>query len=315
MAMSRSFGARSLTTSPPILRSPSEMSSRPAIIRSAVDFPQPDGPTRIISSPSRICRFMCLTASKPSGYRLTTSSNSISAMWGWLLSALDRARGQAGDDALLEEQHEEDQRNRDDDRCRRDRPEGQLELRRAGEERDRRRNGARARRRRQRDGEQELVPHADERQDAGGREARRRERHDDLAERLEVRRPVDERRLLEVPRDLLEERDEDVDRQRQGEREVRDDQPDPRVVDADVRPEAEQRRRDRDGREGRDRQDDRKDGELAPEPQPRERVGAERANGQRRGGGEDGHHRAVEQRAREIAVAEDRVVILESRAR
>src|SRR3954453_6360586 len=114
--MSRSFGARSLTTSPPIFRSPSEMSSSPAIIRRAVDFPQPDGPTRIISSPSRICRFMCLTASKPSGYRLTTSSNSISAMSGWLLSALDRASGQARDDALLEEQHEEDQGDGDDNR-------------------------------------------------------------------------------------------------------------------------------------------------------------------------------------------------------
>src|ERR671931_357692 len=111
--MSRSFGARSLTTSPAILRSPSEMSSSPAIIRSAVDFPQPDGPTRIMNSASRICRLMCLTASKPSGYRLTTSSNSISAMRFRLLSALDRARGQSGDDALLEEQDEQDQRHRD----------------------------------------------------------------------------------------------------------------------------------------------------------------------------------------------------------
>ena len=30
------------------------MSSSPAIIRSAVDFPQPDGPTRIMNSPSAI---------------------------------------------------------------------------------------------------------------------------------------------------------------------------------------------------------------------------------------------------------------------
>src|SRR3954470_11732018 len=311
--MSRSFGARSLTTSPPIFRSPSEMSSSPAIIRSAVDFPHPDGPTRIISSPSRISRFMCLTASKPSGYRLTTSSNSISAMWGWLLSALDRARGQAGDDALLEEQHEEDQRDRDDDRCRRDRSEGQLELRRAGEERDRRGDRARARRRRQRDGEQELVPDADERQDAGGREPRRREWHHDLAERLEVRRPVDERRLLEVLRDLLEERDEDVDGQRKREREVRDDQPDPRVVDADRRPQAEQRRGDRDRRERRDRQHQREDRELAPEAQTRQGVCAERPDHEREHRGRDADHGAVEQRAREVAVLEDRPVVLERR--
>src|ERR671931_2828146 len=113
MAMSRSLGAKSFMTSPPMRSSPPEISSSPAIMRSAVDFPQPDGPTRIMNSASRICRFMCLTASKPSGYRLTTSSNSISAMRFRLLSALDRARGQSGDDALLEEQDEQDQRHRD----------------------------------------------------------------------------------------------------------------------------------------------------------------------------------------------------------
>jgi hypothetical protein len=61
--MSRSFGERSLTTSPPISSSPSVMSSRPAIIRSAVDFPQPEGPTRIMNSPSLMSRFMSRTAS------------------------------------------------------------------------------------------------------------------------------------------------------------------------------------------------------------------------------------------------------------
>ena len=53
----------SLTTSPPIRSSPSVMSSSPAIIRSAVDLPQPEGPTRITNSPSSISRFMSLTAS------------------------------------------------------------------------------------------------------------------------------------------------------------------------------------------------------------------------------------------------------------
>ena len=50
--MSRSFGATSLTTRPPIAISPSEMSSRPAIILSTVDLPQPDGPTSTQNSPS-----------------------------------------------------------------------------------------------------------------------------------------------------------------------------------------------------------------------------------------------------------------------
>ena len=60
--------------------SPSVMSSSPATIRSAVDFPQPDGPTRIMNSPSPISRFMSLTASKPSGYRFHTFWNVISAI-------------------------------------------------------------------------------------------------------------------------------------------------------------------------------------------------------------------------------------------
>src|ERR1044072_5796843 len=42
----------------------------------------------------------------------------------------------------------------------------------------------------------------------------RRERQDALREALPRARPVDLRRLLELPRDLSEERDEDVDRKR-----------------------------------------------------------------------------------------------------
>ncbi len=52
MAMSRSFGGTALTTRDPIRISPAVMFSRPAIMRSRVDFPQPDGPTRITNSPS-----------------------------------------------------------------------------------------------------------------------------------------------------------------------------------------------------------------------------------------------------------------------
>src|SRR4051794_16173809 len=73
--MSRSRGAMSLTRSPPITRSPSEISSSPAIIRSAVDFPKPEGPTRIMNSPSATSMLTSLTASKPSG----SASRSLSA--------------------------------------------------------------------------------------------------------------------------------------------------------------------------------------------------------------------------------------------
>src|SRR6266480_4737667 len=49
--MSRSFGRTRLTTVPPIAISPAEISSRPAIMRSNVDLPQPDGPTSTQNSP------------------------------------------------------------------------------------------------------------------------------------------------------------------------------------------------------------------------------------------------------------------------
>ena len=54
MAMSRSFGGRLLTTRSPMRISPAVMFSRPAIMRSKVDLPQPDGPTSTTNSPSPI---------------------------------------------------------------------------------------------------------------------------------------------------------------------------------------------------------------------------------------------------------------------
>ena len=52
--MPRSLGVRSLTTTPSIRRSPSVISSSPAIRRSRVDLPQPEGPTKTTNSPSRM---------------------------------------------------------------------------------------------------------------------------------------------------------------------------------------------------------------------------------------------------------------------
>ena len=80
MARWRSRGAFSFIRSPPMVTSPSVMSSRPTIIRSTVDFPQPDGPTRIMNSPSAMSRLTSLTAGKPSPYFLTMLRRVISAM-------------------------------------------------------------------------------------------------------------------------------------------------------------------------------------------------------------------------------------------
>src|SRR5215204_4268602 len=80
MAISRWRGGRSLTTWSPIKTLPSVMSSRPAIIRRAVDFPQPEGPTKTTNSPSGISKFILLTATTSSPKTLVTSSRVTSAI-------------------------------------------------------------------------------------------------------------------------------------------------------------------------------------------------------------------------------------------
>src|SRR3954468_4142509 len=83
--MSRSRGATSLTTRSPIEIDPPDASSSPATIRSAVDLPEPDGPTRIVNSPSAISRSSPSTARVPSGKTLETPSKVI-----WAISAPSR---------------------------------------------------------------------------------------------------------------------------------------------------------------------------------------------------------------------------------
>ena len=58
MAMFRSLAATRLTTRSPMEISPAVMSSRPAIMRSSVDLPQPDGPTSTTSSLSTMSTSM-----------------------------------------------------------------------------------------------------------------------------------------------------------------------------------------------------------------------------------------------------------------
>src|SRR6478609_9584041 len=108
----RSRGARSLTRLPSMSMSPEVMSSSPTIIRSSVDFPHPEGPTRIMNSPSATSMLTSFTAGKPSPYCLTMFFISMAAM----SSTLHCAGGQAGDDPSLEQQDDDDDRNGDQDR-------------------------------------------------------------------------------------------------------------------------------------------------------------------------------------------------------
>src|SRR3954447_12710147 len=77
--MSRSFGATSLTTRSAMRISPADVSSSPATIRSAVDLPDPDGPTRTVKPPSAISRSSASTARVPSGNTLQTPLNAMLA--------------------------------------------------------------------------------------------------------------------------------------------------------------------------------------------------------------------------------------------
>src|SRR5258708_4114810 len=62
MARPRSAGPISFTRWPSICSSPPEICSRPAIMRSRVDLPQPDGPTNTTNSRSAMSRSMPLIA-------------------------------------------------------------------------------------------------------------------------------------------------------------------------------------------------------------------------------------------------------------
>ena len=65
MAMSRFFAGTSLTTVPSIATVPEVIGSSPATIRRTEDFPQPDGPSSTMNSPSVIVRLKSLTAGSP----------------------------------------------------------------------------------------------------------------------------------------------------------------------------------------------------------------------------------------------------------
>src|SRR5690606_7163439 len=79
MAMLRSLGCRCPTSSPPMRILPAVGVSSPAIMRSEVVLPQPEGPSRHTNSPSPISKLTLPTAVK-SPKRLVTFSNSTDAM-------------------------------------------------------------------------------------------------------------------------------------------------------------------------------------------------------------------------------------------
>src|SRR2546423_15227039 len=78
--MSRAAGDTEVTSRSPIAIVPAVGCSSPATIRSAVDLPQPDGPTSTISSPSATSSERSSTATVPPSNRLVTELNVTPAL-------------------------------------------------------------------------------------------------------------------------------------------------------------------------------------------------------------------------------------------
>src|SRR5580693_9143141 len=114
--MSRSIGARSLTTLSSIRTRPELMLSSPATIRNVVVLPQPEGPTSTMNSLSRISRFTSLTACTSSyilfKFRIRTRAIALS-LYG---------TGETGDVVLDEERVDHGHRDRAEQRARHQRP-------------------------------------------------------------------------------------------------------------------------------------------------------------------------------------------------
>src|SRR5215211_489501 len=95
MAILRARGGRSLTTRPSMRTSPSLGRSRPAMVRSRVVLPQPEGPRRTRYSPSSVARSTPLTAATrpPSNCLTSPRSSTTTVMTGRRSGAADQAAG------------------------------------------------------------------------------------------------------------------------------------------------------------------------------------------------------------------------------
>src|SRR5215470_1650786 len=241
MAMSRSFGGTSLTTSPPISTSPSVMSSRPAIMRRVVDLPQPDGPTRTTNSWSEISRSMPRTAST-SSKRLTILRSLTSAIVASLgTSTLGGASGEAGDVVVHQEGVDDERRRGAQERAGHDLPPIEhvaLDERRYDADGKHQLVGGRG----EGEGIEELRPAHGEREDGRGDEAGQGHGNEDLGQGLQPPGAVDQSGLVELLGNGREIADHDPSAEGHRERRVEEQQYPPAVDELDVGPLVEDRK-------------------------------------------------------------------------
>src|SRR4029079_8270284 len=93
MPMSRTCAGRRSMRSLPKRISPLSSSQKPAIMRSKVVLPQPDGPSRVKNSPSATSRFTPSTARTVPNVRLTPAMTMPATSAGVLDHVLDLLQG------------------------------------------------------------------------------------------------------------------------------------------------------------------------------------------------------------------------------
>src|SRR5438552_3252920 len=183
--------------------SPLDTLSRPASMRSSVDFPQPDGPSSTRNSRSGTSRLTLLTAVFVPNVRVTRSSLiDAMAVDPIFASALDAAGGHAGHHVALDEQIENDGRQRVHQADRHHRVHRRAQL--ADESREADRGGAQTLVADQRLREDVFVPAVEESDDRGRGERWRDQRKDDADYDIETRATIDTRRFFDVDRHAVD---------------------------------------------------------------------------------------------------------------
>src|SRR6478736_6987812 len=102
MAMSRFCGGSSFMRCPAMMTSPEVARSRPAIMRSVVVLPQPEGPRRQTTSPASTFRSASFTAVKAPNCLVTFRISIVD------MSALHGSEGHAPEQVVLQEEGDEE---------------------------------------------------------------------------------------------------------------------------------------------------------------------------------------------------------------
>src|SRR5437660_5023364 len=200
--MSRALGGSWSTRRSSRWISPLDTLSRPASMRSSVDFPHPEGPSRTRNSRSGTCSVTLPTAVLFPNVLLTRSSliDAIAIAQSFV-SALDAAGCHAGHHVALDEQVENDGRQRVHQADRHHCVHGRAQL--AYESREADRGGAQSLIADQRLREDVFVPAVEEGDDRAGGERWRDERKDDADDDVETRATIDTRRCFDVDRQAV----------------------------------------------------------------------------------------------------------------